>query len=448
MMSAAIYVRASTELQKYSTTNQTDALMQYASEHDLAVVKTYEDDGRSGLDLDGRPGLLQLLQDVLAPAPKFEVLLVYDVSRWGRFQDTDEGAHYEFLCRRAGVRIVYCAEPFENDGSAMAGVMKAIKRTMAAEYSRELSLKVARGKRKIAEMGYNQAMPCLGLRRLIISDKGTPKGLLERGERKAVQSDRIVLVPGPRNEIAAVRWIFHMFVRQRLGYQHIANALNEKGVPTVTGGRWCMTSVRGVLVNEQCVGTLVFGRTTQRLRGRRVQMPPDTWIRRPRVFEGIVPQATFLHAQKRIAEGINRRTDNQMLAPLRSLFEREGYLTARLINNAPSTLSASAYLLRFRSLYEVYRRVGYEPTRANRPNPGVLRNLPPEAMLDRLRTLLNRRGYLTATMIDNDPETPGFHVIRATFGSLKAAYKLIGYEPPPLTKSRPRRSDTKGSYNI
>jgi DNA invertase Pin-like site-specific DNA recombinase len=84
MISAAIYVRASTELQKYSTTNQTEALMQYASEHGLNVVQTYEDDGRSGLDLDGRPALLQLLQDVLAPSPTFEVLLVYDVSRCGK----------------------------------------------------------------------------------------------------------------------------------------------------------------------------------------------------------------------------------------------------------------------------------------------------------------------------------------------------------------------------
>lgn len=41
---------------------------------------------------------------------------VYDVSRGGRFQDTDESAHYEFLCRRAEIAVPYCAEQFENDG--------------------------------------------------------------------------------------------------------------------------------------------------------------------------------------------------------------------------------------------------------------------------------------------------------------------------------------------
>jgi hypothetical protein len=33
------------------------------------------------------------------------VILVLDVSRWGRFQDIDESAYYEFLCRRAGMQV-------------------------------------------------------------------------------------------------------------------------------------------------------------------------------------------------------------------------------------------------------------------------------------------------------------------------------------------------------
>jgi hypothetical protein len=33
-------------------------------------------------------------------AASFDVILVYDVSRWGRFQDADESAYYEYLCKR------------------------------------------------------------------------------------------------------------------------------------------------------------------------------------------------------------------------------------------------------------------------------------------------------------------------------------------------------------
>jgi hypothetical protein len=55
------------------------------------------------------------------------------VSRWGRFQDIDEAAHYEFLCRQAGVKVIYCGEQFENDGSIFSNLVKSLKRTMAAE---------------------------------------------------------------------------------------------------------------------------------------------------------------------------------------------------------------------------------------------------------------------------------------------------------------------------
>ena len=112
----------------------------------MEVVCTYADEGKSGLRLGGRPALRQLIDDIGSHRADFAVLLVYDVSRWGRFQDTDEGAYYEYLCRRAGVEVIYCAEPFENDGSPATAIMKSLKRAMAGEYSRELSAKVHSGK--------------------------------------------------------------------------------------------------------------------------------------------------------------------------------------------------------------------------------------------------------------------------------------------------------------
>lgn len=75
----------------------------------------------------------------------FTRVLVYDVSRWGRFQDADESAHYEFVCRSAGFQVEYCAEQFVNDGSPMSSIVKSIKRVMAGEFSRELSEKVFAG---------------------------------------------------------------------------------------------------------------------------------------------------------------------------------------------------------------------------------------------------------------------------------------------------------------
>jgi DNA invertase Pin-like site-specific DNA recombinase len=93
-------------------------------------------------------------------------VLVYDVSRWGRFQDVDESAYYEYICKRANVSIHYCAEQFENDGSLSSSLLKTIKRTMAGEYSRELSVKVFAGQCRLIERGFRQGGPAgYGLRR-------------------------------------------------------------------------------------------------------------------------------------------------------------------------------------------------------------------------------------------------------------------------------------------
>src|SRR5271167_3068191 len=102
-MRAAQYVRMSTEHQQYSIPYQVAAIKEYATSHGFQIVRTYTDEAKSGIDLKGRPGLRQLLDDVMACSADFQTILVYDVSRWGRFQDTDEAAHWEFVCKQAGV---------------------------------------------------------------------------------------------------------------------------------------------------------------------------------------------------------------------------------------------------------------------------------------------------------------------------------------------------------
>jgi len=150
---AAQYVRASTEHQQYSTQNQADKIKEYADHRNMEIVCTYSDDGKSGLSIGGRASLKKLIADVEAGCVDFNVILVYDVSRWGRFQDTDESAYYEYICRRAGIQVAYCAEQFENDGSPNSTIIKSVKRAMAGEYSRELSVKVFAGQCRLIELG-------------------------------------------------------------------------------------------------------------------------------------------------------------------------------------------------------------------------------------------------------------------------------------------------------
>jgi len=182
---AAQYVRMSTEHQQYSPQNQSDTITKFATQHSMEIVKTYDDHGRSGLNLAGRDGLRQLLSDVESGQARFTDLLVYDVSRWGRFQDADESAYYEYVLKRAGIRVHYCGEQFANDGSMASALMKTLKRTMAGEYSRELSVKVFAGQCRLIELGFRQGGPAgYGLRRQLVDRDGKEKTSISKGRTK------------------------------------------------------------------------------------------------------------------------------------------------------------------------------------------------------------------------------------------------------------------------
>src|ERR1035438_7086554 len=92
---AAEYVRMSTDHQQYSTENQRDVIRQWAEKRGVTITRTYEDAGKSGLRIAGRDALQRLIEDVQAGRADFDMILVYDVSRWGRFQDADESASFK-----------------------------------------------------------------------------------------------------------------------------------------------------------------------------------------------------------------------------------------------------------------------------------------------------------------------------------------------------------------
>jgi len=139
---AALYVRTATEHQQYSTDTQSDKIRDYASKRGIVIVRTYSDVGKSGLSIFGRTGFQKLLSDVDSGQADFNLILVYDNSRWGRFQDPDEGAYYEYVCERAGIQVTYCTEQCGNNSASVSTIVRAIKRSMADEYRRELSVKI------------------------------------------------------------------------------------------------------------------------------------------------------------------------------------------------------------------------------------------------------------------------------------------------------------------
>ncbi len=316
---AVAYVRMSTDHQKYSTENQLDVLRSYAAARGLQILRVFEDSGRSGLRLDGREALQNLMAEVQSGQADFKAILVYDVSRWGRFQDADEGAYHEHVCSRAGIRVHYCGEQFENDGSIGSNLLKTVKRVMAGEYSRELSVKVFAGQCRLVELGYRQGGAAgYGLRRVLIDEHGNSKGELSRGEQKSLQTDRVILVPGPKEEQRVVQRMYEMFVNEGRPEREIAEALNAGGYRTDLDRLWTRATVHQVLTNEKYIGNNVFAKVSFKLKQRRVVNPREMWIRAEGAYPAIVDQALFRRAREIVDARSRHFSDGELLDALRA----------------------------------------------------------------------------------------------------------------------------------
>jgi DNA invertase Pin-like site-specific DNA recombinase len=364
LVPAAQYVRMSTEHQQYSTANQEDAIREYAGRRGYQIVRTYADAGKSGLNVAGREQLRRLIEDVQSGNTDFQAILVYDISRWGRFQDADESAYYEYLCKRAGIEVHYCAEQFENDGGPTSTIIKSVKRAMAGEYSRELSSKVFKGQCRLIELGYRQGgMAGFGLRRMLINQSGEAKGELRRGEHKSLQTDRVILVPGPDDEKRTVLWIYEQFTKAGRREAEIAADLNAKGLVTDLGRPWSRGTVHQVLTNEKYIGNNVYNRTSFKLKKKHVNNAPEMWVRADGAFGAVVSPELFYMARGIIQERIRRFSDEEMLVRLKALMKQHAMLSSHLIDTADDLPSSAAYRSRFGSLLQAYKLAGYEPDR-------------------------------------------------------------------------------------
>lgn len=356
---AAQYVRMSTDRQQYSIQNQAAVIGAYALAHNLAIIRNYSDEGESGLRIANRAGLTQLIDDVSKGQADFAWILVYDVSRWGRFQDTDESAHYEFICKKAGIKVVYCAEQFENDGSMLSNIVKNLKRVMAAEYSRELSAKVHAGACRFSRLGFLVGGKVgYALQRELFDKNQVSKGILENGARKYLVTDHVRLRPGKANEVAIVKWIFQRFLTLK-SERAIARELNRHGITAYDGGRWRGSLISTILKNEKYIGDLVYNRTSRKLGGQSVDNPGEAWITSQGCIEPIVDRDSFFKARKIIEERRVILPEEEMLLRLRKVLLKEGRISQKIINATKGLPSDKSYIKHFGSLRNAYKLVGY-----------------------------------------------------------------------------------------
>lgn len=364
-MRAAAYVRTSTDQQKYSLENQIAAIEAFCAAARMELVQIFADVGKSGVTLAGRPGMRSLFDTIESGAAEFEAVVVFDVSRWGRFQDVDEGAYYEHHLRLAGAPVLYCAEVFDDDGSPAATILKAMRRAMAAEYSRDLSRRIRNGSRRAAARGFHLCgRPPFGYRRAIVDSTNTVVCVADQGQRKLLSSHHTTLVPGPDAEVAAVRRVFHLFGNRHLTMTSIAKQMAAEPWPRPWSRGWSDDLVRKMLRNEKYVGAAVYGRTTGPLHTRRTRKPTGDWVIVSNAHEPLIPRSLFERVQKRLAHR-RRFSRAEVIKGLRELVRIHGQITLEAIASSSSLPSVAAIHDQFGSLSAAYTAAGVPPPPRN-----------------------------------------------------------------------------------
>ena len=421
---AVAYLRTSTDRQPNSLIMQAKLIEAYAEQNGYEIVDTYTDFARSGLTLRGRAGLMALLREVTSPTRVFSTILVQDVSRWGRFQDADQHAAYEYLCREMGVRVEYVAEPFERDSDFPRSIMKTVKRTMAAEYSRDLSLRTVRYQTAAARRGFKLGGPVpFGFRRLVIDAEGRPLKILATGEQKASPDFRVIMVRGPDDEIAALRRLFALYADDRLPVRTIVRMLNaEFDLPPdrrLTEGR-----VRYWLTSELALGMYVWGRVSFWLKGHRVANPRALWVRN-RVCDPLISNDQFARATERRHQN-PYMTPDEILERLKRLYAESGRMSIKTIAACPDMPDYVTIRKHLGTIATVRDLVGCPPSW------GRVLGRPPGEYTDEegiagLRRLYARHGWITQKLINGSTDLPCAKWYHNRFGNLMNAYKAAGF---------------------
>ncbi|MCO8122606.1 recombinase family protein [Stieleria sp. TO1_6] len=354
----AYYRHSAQDRQENSIPIQQDQVRQWAREHGVEIIREFCDAGRSGLNAEGRPAFTEMMEEWIAKRNDFEYVLCLDVSRWGRFQDIDLSAQFSAICKKNKKQVIYTTigKPKEND--PLYPVYVQFERFRAAQYSRELSDKVWRGCVKIAEQGYLAGgKPPYGLSRLLLDEKREPLHVLEAGQHKGIQNQRVTLTEGPPEQVAVIRRIFEEFVERGYSEFKIAEGLNDDEIPSPSNGRWGAGGVVARLRNEKYAGTMVYNRTSGKLKTPTQPNPVEKWVRTVDAFTGIIEFDLFLRAQEIFEKRKQRYDPDYMLRMLDALYRSRGMVRPGLIRLDDDLPPTCAYAREFGSLDQAFQKL-------------------------------------------------------------------------------------------
>ena len=276
MKRAIAYLRKSTDLQETSLEQQKEKVLEFAKEHSVRVIEIFAEEA-CGENVKGRPEFRKMIE-CCKSNEDFQYVFVYDISRWGRFENPKEAVYWEVEVERAGRKVVFISEGFKEDniGNSISNFVKSAE---ASEYLKNIRRQTTRGMIFNANKGFWMGgRPSYGYNRAIV-DNGKVIEVLLEGKQKNIKDQKIKLVINEA-QAKAVRTIFIMFAKQGLSVHSIVTHLNSQSQFVPARGRmWSKSSIWRILHNEVYIGTLVYNRENGHKRhGKHKYNPKEQWV--------------------------------------------------------------------------------------------------------------------------------------------------------------------------
>jgi DNA invertase Pin-like site-specific DNA recombinase len=340
------YVRCSTDEQgSTSIPQQRREIEGWASQRGYKIVDWFVDEGVSGTNFEKRPGFQQMRQDADTRRAKFQTVIVYDESRWGRAINLRENSFWKMYFTRLGVQVQLIHTNSQHGNTIGSCVVEMVESAEASEYSRKLSRSILRGMLAIEQGGYSRGGTApYGYKRVAI-DLGTgERRELRDGMRSSPKQEKVAWEMGDPLEVATVRRIFEL-KGKGVGYMSIADLLNTEHIPPPRRGRWKNKDTKwskptlfGIVHNRAYKGERVYNRSSfSPFVAETLNLPEDTgkrlndpskWIVIPSAHPVIIPAEIFEAANKdRVVE------ENQSWggAHVNQHYYRSSYLLTSLI---------------------------------------------------------------------------------------------------------------------
>ena len=146
---AVAYIRVSTDSQaeKFGMEAQKQAIIDYANEHDLEIIRFYEEVGSGAKE---REVLESLCCGPEGQRTDFDTVIVFKTDRVAR--ETKLYFYYLYLLEKQGIKLLSTVEEFDED-SAIANIYLSILQFVAEQERKNILMRTMNGRKKKAETG-------------------------------------------------------------------------------------------------------------------------------------------------------------------------------------------------------------------------------------------------------------------------------------------------------